>query len=685
MTQNMVGNLSDLLLVRLHGRTAAYANAEPRARAALVSACRLEATVRDLPERILSRTIRGQTTSRANAFRELLQNAIDASSDGARVDVTLADGGKELVVADHGRGMAKTELIDELLVPFRSTKQGDPRAIGEHGIGFLAALEHARAVEITTRGASGGYLLTLRALGERGALDDFSFSLEELGDDLGPAAFGTTVRLALVRRITRLELAAEISDVAAFVDPGVAGIYVDGALVNVARSQTRHVAQAPVGKSGALGSIDLLLGRGQGFAGTLVVTQRGLFVTRRHDAFAGAERALQRDVLAALGAGGYGLVADLSGHVPLTKGRNAVAAAASSAVDAALVAAFERFVLEDALRDRELVRGVDHRLGAVIDRLVDAAIAGEPAVTPDTQAINALNASGDAAPPSRLREPKRSGPTVAAPENVASFAAALLEAPLFATTGVDPSGEPIALFCSLKSVLASHRAGLLRAGAEDEKRPGVMYLSVADPLGESLWRRLLAASAAPRLRAIPPQAAAMERMSGARLKADGEGIPGVDALVAALALLERIDAAIAQAAGLTPSPVSVHQDLYGPDEMAHTDGTGISVNVGSTRVRALLSAALGGNPRAFGALVDLLLHEKSHVALASNVPRATAEHGATFYRQKDTLRRLLLQAIAEGRVLDPSAWLPSLRRDLVSLELPAPRALAEDLAARRAA
>ncbi len=680
----MVGNLSDLLLVRLHGRAAEYANADAAARHALVSACRLEATVRDLPERILSRTIRGQTTSRANAFRELLQNAIDASAEGADVEIELSADGKELSVRDHGRGMSKSELIEELLVPFRSTKKGDPRAIGEHGIGFLAALEHALAVEITTRSSAGGYRLSLRAHGDRRPFDDFAFSLEELGDD-ACTSLGTTVHLELVRRMTRLELASEIADVAAFVDPDVARIVVDGALINVARGQTRHVARAAIDAEGVIGSVDLLLGRGQGLAGALVVTHHGLFVAKRHDAFLGADRALQREVLSALGAGGYGLVADLTGQVPLTKGRNAVAAAASPAVDAALVSAFERFVLEDALHDRELVRGVDHRLGAVIDRLVDTAIAGESIVTtPSAEAVNALNASGEAAGPTNLREPHRSGPTVAAPERVVSFAAALLEAPLFSTIRLGPGGSEIASFCSLRSVLASHRAGSLRVG-DGEKRPGMTYLSVADPLGQSLWRRLVAANAAPRTRTIPPRPAAMERMSGARLAANADGLPGVDALVAALALLERIDAAIAQAAGLSPSPVSVHQDLYGPDEMAHTDGTGISVNVGSTRVRALLSAALGGDACAFGALVDLLLHEKSHVALASNVPRATAEHGATFYRQKDTLRRLLLEAIAEGRVLDPSAWLPGLRRNLASLELPLPEALAEDIATRRAA
>src|SRR5205823_5940520 len=114
---------------------------------------------------------------------------------------------------------------------------------------------------------------------------------------------------------------------------------------------------------------------------------------------------------------------------------------------------------------------------------------------------------------------------------------------------------------------------------------------------------------------------------------------------------------------LAPSPISVHQDLYGPDEMAHTDGSGISVNLGSMRVRVLLTAVIGrGDPIAFAALIDLLLHEKAHVSLASYVPRANAEHGTTFYRRKDLLRRRLLDAIAAGNVVDPVRWLAPLRK-----------------------
>jgi len=167
------------------------------------------------------------------------------------------------------------------------------------------------------------------------------------------------------------------------------------------------------------------------------------------------------------------------------------------------------------------------------------------------------------------------------------------------------------------------------------------------------------------------------RVARDRLLEAAGALPGARALAAAVVVLERIDAAISAAVGLGPSTISVHQDLYGPDEMAHTDGSGISVNMASARIRALLSAVLRHDDEvAFGALVDLVLHEKAHVSLASYVPRAGAEHGAGFYRRKDQLRRRLLEAIAAGEVADPIRGLAMARQGLASCELPSVDALA---------
>lgn len=703
MTIACEGLVSELVLVRMHARAAAYLAASREERAAIVAACRGEATVADLPERILARTIYAQASSRSGPLRELIQNALDASPRGARVDVrssgaaSLGEGDRELVVIDQGRGMTGAELLEDLLVPFRSGKLGEIGVIGEHGIGFLSALEVAPRIDVITVTHGRGHHLHVEPIGERAPYADFAWSLTEI-EAPSAAISGTSVRLELAHPIARDALPAEIAQVAGLVDPARARVYVNDVLINTARPRMRRVARAPIGERGALGSLELFVGRGDGIPAHLAIAQEGLLVASRRDPFSGPGLALHRDLARALGSSGYGLVAELPLSVPLNKGRSAVASSASHAVEAAVVAAFERFILEDALFDRELLRTVDHRLSSVLDRLLAAALVGEsiplaPAAPPPELTADRAR-SPDAAPDAEAR-PR--SPSVAAPEEVVRFADALLDAPMFVGSTLDPAGGEVRRPFTLRAVLQAYRAGRLRP--RDERRsgapgeapaalvPGILYVAPSDPLAHALWRRLAAMGAPPAAIAAQraPSPRSMQRVSRAELLA-GPVIPGVRELAAAVFVLERIDAAISASAGLVPSSVSVHQDLYGPDEMAHTDGTGISVNVASTRVRALLEAVLAADdPIALAALCDLLVHEKSHVSLASYVPRSTAEHGASFYRRKDWLRRRFLDALAAGDVLDPMRWLAIARAGLHTTTLPGIEALAAAFRGDRAA
>jgi hypothetical protein len=668
MTTEIAGRLSDLVLVRLHRCAEAYAEAPAEVRDAIVAACRREATVHDLAERILQRTIYAQACSRLSPLRELVQNALDASPTGARIDVrsvgALGAGAVEVTFTDRGRGMTRAELLDDLLVPFRSGKEADPDAIGEHGIGFLSALEIAPRVEVVSATVASALRLVVEPASAGPPYSDFRFALADVDPRQRPPV-GTTVRLRLERPIASAALAQEIAAVAGLVDPARARIFVNGEAINTARVRLRRAARVPI--EGGLGELDLLVGRGDGIAPRFVVTQKGLLVIPNLEPFVAPERALHRELMRAMTAAGYGIVADLPLTVPLTKGRSAVAAICAPAVDDAILAAFERFVLEDALYDRELLRSVDHRLGAVLDRLVGAALTGEAPPLLATAPDGGPEADGPRAP------------TVAAPEGVVRFAGALVDAPLFIVAWVAPGEGEVRRACSLRIVMDAHRQGVLRPLATTrELLPGLVYLASADPLAEALLQRI--AVPAPSAAALAPRAAAprpVPRLARERLLASAADLPGARALAAAITILERIDGAVSAAVGLPPSALSVHQDLYGPDEMAHTDGAGISVNLASARIRALLGGVLtSDDPTAFGALVDLVLHEKAHVSLASFVPRSNAEHGAGFYRRKDQLRRRLLEAIAAGDVQDPILFVPIARNDLTSCELPSTEALA---------
>jgi hypothetical protein len=600
--------------------------------------------------------------------------------------VRLSDDGYRLTVRDRGRGMTGREVMQDLLVPFCSSKDHDEVAIGEHGIGFFASLEIAPRVEVLTSTGGEARRLVIDPVGDGPHHGDFSFRLETV--DPASVTRGTTVTLWLLRPMTRTALATEITAAARLVDPYVARIFVNDILVNTARAHMRRVARVPVQLRGAsTGELALYFGRGDGVEPTWAVTQGGLLVTLRQDAFAGSDFALHRDLVRAVVAAGYALLVELPAAVPLNKGRSAVAAYAAAEVDRAIVRAFERFILEDALYDRELLRAVDHRLSTVLDRLVMGALMGEPMPEPPP----ALEPVPVASKPANDEAPR--APTVAAPEEVVRFAAALVDAPAFALVSYDMQGGELRHVATLRGILAAFRGGALRAYGESQ-HPGLLYLPTNDPLADALWRRLMPpphtaeAAFAPAGEPTAPPTPALERVSRTAVVTAAAHLPGAGTLAAAMTILEHIDAAISAAADLPPSPVTVHQALYGRDEMAHTDGTGISVNLASLRVRALLAAVVTeDDAMAFSALVDLLLHEKTHVSLASVVPRASAEHGTTFYRRKDLLRRRLLEALASNKVVDPMLWLPTARAGIGRARLPSMEALAAAFALpqRRAA
>ena len=687
MTAIHSGRLSELLLVRVHGRATAYLAANMAEREALVLACRAEATVPDLAERIIARTIYAQASSRTAAFRELVQNALDASPRGRSIDIHSSLDGTEITVTDHGSGMTAVEMLTDLLVPFRSGKEDMDVAIGEHGIGFFSALEIAPRLEVKSRTLTGGHWLHVEPVGAGPPFVDFKWTLGPLGHDDG--RFGTSVRLFLSDPISRSLLAAEVASTAAFVDPAHARIYVDGIVANVARSRMRRVAKVAMedARVGSLGDLELWIGReNAGIPPQLTVTQRGLVVATRQDPFVTPELSLHRDLMRAILAAGFGFTADLPLDVPLNKGRSGVVAHVAHTVEAALVTAFERFVLHDALYDRDLLRAVDHRLSSVLDRLLTVALSGQ--IISKERPILARESAPSSVPASRPnpaseRRVQTPRPTVAAPEEVIRFADALLDTPSLRVTVSNDAHETSFSVLTLRHAFELYRAGRLRPMGEPIVL-GRAYISLQDPLTEALWRRLTTLDPAQGVgssmherRVRSTGSMMMARVDRETLLHGAREVGGVEVVASAMTILEGIDAAVSIAAEIAPSPISVHQDLYGPDEMAHTDGSGISVNLASGRVRALLVSVLHhDDAAAFGALVDLVVHEKTHVSLASYVPHANAEHGASFYRRKDQLRRRLLEAVAKGLVGDPISWLRAARRGLKKVELPAPEVLA---------
>src|SRR5262249_9750253 len=159
------------------------------------------------------------------------------------------------------RGMSRRELLLDLLVPFRSGKSDTLDAIGEHGVGFFSALELAPLVEVTTVSRDEGWQLTIEPIGARAPFTDFRWTIRPLTltqtrTGRGARPTGTSVRLWMQHGLPSMVLWTDLLSAAGYVDPAVARIYHNGALLNVARVRMRRVARVAIGQFG--GELELL-------------------------------------------------------------------------------------------------------------------------------------------------------------------------------------------------------------------------------------------------------------------------------------------------------------------------------------------------------------------------------------------------------------------------------------------
>ncbi|MBW2462128.1 MAG: ATP-binding protein [Deltaproteobacteria bacterium] len=126
-----------------------------------------------------------QFADRLAFYRELVQNAIDAGSVSIGVRITWEPGLAVVAVRDVGVGMSRDVIEEELLVLFRSGKEGQEDAIGKFGVGFVSVLAvDPEVVEVhTSTGDGAAHVLHLRR--------DQSWELFEVD---GGTSAGSTVK-----------------------------------------------------------------------------------------------------------------------------------------------------------------------------------------------------------------------------------------------------------------------------------------------------------------------------------------------------------------------------------------------------------------------------------------------------------------------------------------------------------
>ncbi len=121
--------------------------------------------IRQLPEDLINRIAAGEVVERpASVVKELVENALDAGA--GRIDVTLLDGGRELIqVADDGCGMDVDDLRLAIAPHATSKLRTDDDLFDIHTLGFrgeaLASIGAIARLKITSRPAGGEAALPL--------------------------------------------------------------------------------------------------------------------------------------------------------------------------------------------------------------------------------------------------------------------------------------------------------------------------------------------------------------------------------------------------------------------------------------------------------------------------------------------------------------------------------------------
>ncbi|MDY6766343.1 MAG: ATP-binding protein [Candidatus Nanohaloarchaea archaeon] len=334
--------VQDLILLELMGETGTFLEAltdDEVAEHAVIEQARSEMAVPGIEADIHSNAVESQFGDDETAIRELAQNAKDAYPAGAeqrdvRISHETYDGGSRLGVRDFGGGMLQEEVVEYLLVPFKSKKRGQSETIGEHGIGWQSVMDLASGVEVIT--GRQGYVTAAR-LRE----DDDRWTAELSAQE---AAFdGTLVELD-TDGLDQDSVEQALQKHVGFVDPSSATITFNGDQVNTLRTLYEPRGQADIYNRGEQGTVTVYAtADGAAEINEVPVTQDGLYVTSQEQMT--GTGSLLADILEDIMRDGYDFRVELPTNVGLTKGRNDIVARDRQEAEEAIVTAFEETVL----------------------------------------------------------------------------------------------------------------------------------------------------------------------------------------------------------------------------------------------------------------------------------------------------------------------------------------------------
>ncbi|MFT7616236.1 MAG: hypothetical protein ACI8Y7_001065 [Candidatus Woesearchaeota archaeon] len=368
--------LSDLLMMQMVGGLEEFVAMASSGKSTemFVSSVRDQCTMPGLFQTIQNHAIGRQFSDRTISLRELGQNARDAyeSGDGPFKIAFYYErkaGEVSIRVRDKGVGMSAEGLFTDLLIPFNSGKEFDPKKIGEHGIGFLSNLDISKRIDVTT-----------------GKINQRSkVSLQKAGDNWDVSSkftdgtyMGANIKLILNQYMSKDEVQRTLAQHLGFLDSKYE-LTLNRARINILPELYSHEGSALFSQGDVTDDVNIHMAdpslkdhrklKNKYVPPRLVMTQAGLHINEPSSERMITDKFTQELVDSSRDKG-YHFWIDLPMGVRLTKGRNDIIGTDMEPLQRAVTTAASEAVLSRLVSDEQYALQMDNVVGDMVERIL---------------------------------------------------------------------------------------------------------------------------------------------------------------------------------------------------------------------------------------------------------------------------------------------------------------------------
>ena len=618
----------------------------------LLCAAALDITKEGVADNIIRKAVASQFTDKWAALRELAQNAMDSYAQGERrvVDINFDSGKELLTVTDRGCGMANGKVVNDLLIPFETSKPEGSGKSGEHGIGWFSCLDLADRVDVITKASDTDMTVAHVRKDEKGEWTLF-FDLVE-PERARQHQRGTQVVIHLAERGNVRE---KTHQYLGYVAKDRAEIYYCSASetfrVNTLEEGFTLVGSSTTSNSRGTGDLCMCMKETDSGRMNWLLTHNGLYMDERGDPPFGW-RTPHRTLWEAMREAGVQLWVDIPVNLGSTKGRRDVVPKDKGHYLKALYDTFEEAVITTVLDNEALVQKLDLKLAD----FVKAAVTGESQdrVKQDIEVAVQLHIYGEDAfarerarrsdtltPEERMRAAESDVDTA----HMGEFARRLRGKVFIPVTFVENGVERKAKV----SITQMEEAAKAKTLFSDEfykigSRGDGMYVEGKHKIGNEMYYALTKTEKPEEAKERTTREQKEREEVNLHLmqhvpldvvrRISRETGTGLE-FRALLAISRRIDDLMVKASGINPSEVMLHlypKELRMGQHVAHTDSVSISLNLSDRNIVEIVDAVRTGHfdELTLRKLAELLIHEKAHAL----VNPGRQDHGREFDRQK---------------------------------------------------